>query len=485
MNLKSSIATISMFTPAVTARGLKFFVWVLSAMIGLNLLQLLMSYTAMAGVAIVSGLLVGLLFGFVMTVLCELVFLYVRRFSPCWQSLSISRSFNNNLPVYHQSQVQLSLTGYDDCDFWTRYLALELIDGIPENTYADELPVWVLAGDIWNGQNDKVDVHYPLMPFFRGTGRFDGVWFRLFGLWGLFSLNIHISESDIDGQHSVRVLANFKDNLDGNLLATAHKSLTDGMLKQRRRGLGQDFHQIRSYSEGDSVRRIDWRATSRLGRLMSREYQDEQDQEILFLLDASLMSRHSRYTDEGIAISHLDTVLNAMLLLSSIAIKQGDAVGFISFCGINDKIVAPKKDLSRLINQSFDIDSSLKMPDYMAAAKAALSLQKKRSLIILLTTTRSEEFGELISAVNLLRAKHLVIVANLYEEDLSNIINSLPEDGNDARTYHSVQEQLSYQHELKVQLENLSQVYGLHCTPSRLSKLLINHYLGLKQTMKF
>jgi len=36
-----------------------------------------------------------------------------------------------------------------------------------------------------------------------------------------------------------------------------------------------DFHQLREYRLGDSLRRIDWKATARMHRLISREYQDE------------------------------------------------------------------------------------------------------------------------------------------------------------------------------------------------------------------
>lgn len=492
MHIEKFLTALPNLIPALTSRGLKVFVSLLMAMIGLNLLALFLAYQKLAGVALITSALWGLVIIFVGMVLVELVFLYVRRFSSFWQSIRLHRAFSNNLPVYHQSFVKLSLKGYDKPNFWIQYLTLEVMDCIPANAYAGELPVQIQAAEVLDERSDGVEINYPLTPFERGLGVFDGVWVRLFGLWGLFSLIYRFDETQVEGQNSVRVLANFKLTSTGNLLGAAGKTAIDGTLKKIRRGLGQDFHQIRGYSESDSIRHIDWRATSRLGRLMTKEYQDEQDQEILFLLDASMNARHSRYLstnesdDELIAVSHLDTMLNAMLLLSNVATHQGDSVGFISFSGINDKIVAPKKNATALLlNQSFDIQPSLKMPDYMAAAKTALSLQKKRSLIILMTATRSEEFGEMMQAISLLRAKHLVVVANLYEEDLFAMTNELPNDGNEARTYHSIQEHLGRQHRLKLELESLPQVYGVHCPPSRLAHFLINRYLGLKQSMKF
>ena len=54
----------------------------------------------------------------------------------------------------------------------------------------------------------------------------------------------------------------------------------------RRRGQGMEFLDLREYQPGDSVRAIDWRATGRWGKVVIREYQEEQDQQVLFILDS-------------------------------------------------------------------------------------------------------------------------------------------------------------------------------------------------------
>ena len=94
------------------------------------------------------------------------------------------------------------------------------------------------------------------------------------------------------------------------------------MLQRRRRGEGLEFHQLREYREGDSQRQIDWKATSRSGQLISREYQDERDQQIMLLIDCG---RRMRAQDDE--LSHFDHVLNAALLLAYVGLRQGDAVG--------------------------------------------------------------------------------------------------------------------------------------------------------------
>ena len=68
-------------------------------------------------------------------------------------------------------------------------------------------------------------------------------------------------------------------------LAVDNRLSQIGVRRRQRRGEGQDFHQLREYRAGDSLRQIDWKATSRYRRLISKEYQDERDQQVVFLLD--------------------------------------------------------------------------------------------------------------------------------------------------------------------------------------------------------
>ncbi|MDP1165310.1 DUF58 domain-containing protein, partial [Klebsiella pneumoniae] len=79
---------------------------------------------------------------------------------------------------------------------------------------------------------------------------------------------------------------------------------------------------------GDEIRQVDWKATARQQRLISREYQDERDQEVLFMLDTG---RRMRAMD-GEA-SHFDHSLNALLLTSYIALGAGASVGVLGFAG--------------------------------------------------------------------------------------------------------------------------------------------------------
>ena len=103
-----------------------------------------------------------------------------------------------------------------------------------------------------------------------------------------------------------------------------------GIKTFQQRGEGTDFKQLSEYRYGDSVRHIDWKATLRLGKPIVREFQDERDQCVMLLVDCGRRMRADD-RERRLGTSHFDQVLNAVMLLSYVALEQGDAVGAMTF----------------------------------------------------------------------------------------------------------------------------------------------------------
>ena len=145
-----------------------------------------------------------------------------------------------------------------------------------------------------------------------------------------------------------------------------------GIRKLTKRGEGKEFHQLREYRKGDELQKIDWKATSRYRRLISKEYQDERDQQVVFVLDCG---RRMRHMENG--KSQLDQTLNSILLLAYVAARQGDGVGLYSFGG-TEKWLPPRKQensVRSLMLGMYDIESSTNASDYLRAAQDLLKLQ--------------------------------------------------------------------------------------------------------------
>ena len=66
---------------------------------------------------------------------------------------------------------------------------------------------------------------------------------------------------------------------------------TTGMRPRRTVGAGSELHQLREYVQGDPLARIDWKATARTGRLVTREFTEDQHLDVLVAIDAGRLSR--------------------------------------------------------------------------------------------------------------------------------------------------------------------------------------------------
>jgi len=273
---------------------------------------------------------------------------------------------------------------------------------------------------------------------------------------------------------SIRVYPDFHAALQYTLFSDRIKQL--GIRKQRRRGEGLDFHQLRPYRDGDSPRHIDWKSTSKHGKLISREYQDERDQQIVFMLDCG---RRMRGQDG--ALGHFDHALNSMLLLSNAALRQGDSVGLMSFAG-ERRWLAPRKGISHVtsvLNATYDLKPSTHAPDYLAASQELLNRQRMRSLVVLISNLRDEDNDELLPAIRLLRRRHLVLVASLRDAALDRALEAPVVDRETALAVGATHHYLVARENAHDRLRG-ERVVWLDSPPAELPKRLVNQYLDIK-----
>jgi len=208
-----------------------------------------------------------------------------------------------------------------------------------------------------------------------------------------------------------------------------------GIKTYRQRGEGTDFKQLSEYRVGDAVRHIDWKATLRFSKPIVRQFQNERDQCVMLLIDCGRRMRADD-RDGGIGAAHFDQVLNAVMLLTYVALKQGDAVGAMTFgtpLG-HERWFTPRKGavtLNALMGELFDVQPTPTHSDYLAAAQAFMKRQRKRALVIVITNFRDEDSSELGQALQLLRSRHLVMTASLREGVVRELMEQ-PLNGHDS-----------------------------------------------------
>jgi len=276
----------------------------------------------------------------------------------------------------------------------------------------------------------------------------------------------------------VRVFPAFSHVDQFEELVKSHQTMMLGLRKRPQRGDGTDFHQLRDYQRDDEVRKIDWKASARRGKLVAREYQEERDQQIIFMLDCS---RHMRTKDDE--LSHFDHALNAMLLLSHIALRQGDAVGVLAFGNGNVRWQPPSKGhmtLNKLINSVYDLQPGQQAADYSEAVMHLRRRQKRRCLVVLISNLHSEDISELVAPLKLLKQQHLALIACLREELLNNVDGQALENFEDALTYIATEDFLTHRQNGIRRLQQQGML-TIDTSPTLLPPALINRYFDIKR----
>ncbi len=318
-----------------------------------------------------------------------------------------------------------------------------------------------------------VELRYEIRPLVRGAQCFATVQLQLTSRWGLWRQSRTAGAAEC-----VKVYPNFAAVTRYALLATDNRLSMMGIRLRQRRGEGLEFHQLREYRSGDMLRQIDWKATSRLHKLTSREYQDERDQQIVFLLDCG----RRMHAQDG-ELSHFDHALNAVLLLAYVALHQGDTVGLMGFGG-RPCYMPPGKGvatINRLLDTVYDLQAGTASPDFLQAATALMQRLKKRSLVVLVTNLRDEDNAELLPALQLMRKRHLVLLASLQERIINDVLAE-PIRHFDAALRNSATHLYLNERRRAHEAIKAYGVLSVDVEPEQLPVALVNRYLEIKRS---
>jgi uncharacterized protein (DUF58 family) len=336
-----------------------------------------------------------------------------------------------------------------------------------------------LPANIVLAAGKRVALGYEVTPTRRGEARFSAAQLRLRSRWGWCELLERLGNEEVR-----RVYPDFAQVARYTWLAGDRRLQEIGIKTYQQRGEGTDFKQLAEYRYGDPVRHIDWKATLRLDKPIIREFQDERDQCILLLIDCGRRMRADDRQD-GVGTSHFDQVLNAVMLLSFVALRQGDAVGALTFGNPPgmEKAFSPKKGaqaLNALMGELYGVQPTPTHSDYVSAALNLLKRHNKRALVIVITNFRDEDSSELTYALRLLRSRHLVMLASLRERIVGELISQPLVSGDSAIDIASAH---LYEQSRRDAFNRLSDRGSLtiDAQPEQLGVQLVNRYQAVKR----
>lgn len=283
---------------------------------------------------------------------------------------------------------------------------------------------------------------------------------------------------EIPVRDQLYVFPDLKQVAEFELLARTNRLNLLGFRRSRHIGQDNEFERLRDYNQDDNYRFIDWRATARRRKLTVRDFQTNQSQRIIFMLDCGRM-----LTGESAGKRVFDQALNAMLMLSYVALRQGDSAGLICFSDEIHNFVPARSGtnhLNRLLHATFAQQARFVESRY---DEAFLYLQKhcsKRSLVVLITNVIDEINAlQIQQFMGIMSRRHLPLAVMLKDHDLFDVIDHPETADHGIYTSAAAARIASWRHQVLVDLKHRG-VLALDVFPENLTAELVNQYLEIK-----
>lgn len=252
-------------------------------------------------------------------------------------------------------------------------------------------------------------VTYHVSPKARGDFRFGDIWLLVVGRLGLVNRQHRIAAAQ-----AIKVYPNLAETAKFNLMAKRGRLQQVGIRAARLMGAGREFESLREYQPDDEYRRIDWKATARRGKLISRQYEVERSQNVLLVLD---VGRTMMAEIDGIA--KMDYAVNAALLLAYVATLTDDKVGLLVFADTVQTWIPPRKGRAQvyaILEALYNAEARRVEPDYRAAFAYLNARWRRRSLVVTFTDLWDPDSSrQTLKELSALQPRHLVACVTLLD----------------------------------------------------------------------
>ena len=347
-------------------------------------------------------------------------------------------------------------------------LAMNLHDDPGPLCEVDRLPQSVTVGP---GKEETI--HYSVKPSRRGASEMPAVHLRFptrLGLWTRHQVR--------SLKTPIRIYPDIRAVYRYELMARQNRLSEIGVRMVRMPGQGREFERLREFRYGDEIRQIDWKATARQRQLISREFNVERNQNIVIMVDCGRFMRNE--TD---GISYLDRALNSAIMLSYIALGQGDNVSLLAFSNKIERFIRPvrgKPGIQSILRSTYDIQASHNVSDYSMALEYLTTVQRKRALIVLITFVTDElQLRVIGESLKLRSLPYLPLCVLLQDVGLRQMADRIPETDLDAYHTAAAAQVLTGQSHEAASLREAG-IMLIDTPPDLLTERLINEYLSIK-----
>lgn len=314
---------------------------------------------------------------------------------------------------------------------------------------------------------------YTFTPKRRGEHVFGDVFLIVRSLFFLVSRRI-----DVPLEQEVHVYPSVLQMKKYELLVFQQQKTSAGIKKIRRLGNNSEFEQIKNYVQGDELKTINWKATSRKNELMVNQYQEEKSQSIYCIIDKS---RNMQMEFDG--LSMLDYAINSTLVFSNIALRKGDKAGLITYSDKIGTLLAADRaggQMRRIQEALYNQKTQYRESNFELLYQSIRRTVKTRSLLVLFTNFETEfSMRRAMPYLRKLNQKHVLTVVFFQNSELQELAYQPSKSIHDVYQSAVAERMISIKSNIARELRQ-NGIQTVLTLPEELSINTINKYLELK-----
>lgn len=192
------------------------------------------------------------------------------------------------------------------------------------------------------------------------------------------------------------------------------KQLVDGIISGNYnsifKGQGIEFSEIRDYRAGDDIRTIDWKVTARFNHPYIKEFIEERDLQVYFILDVSGSGSF------GTNISKQEKSLEIIASLMFAALRNNDGIGVFLITDNMEKYIPARKGRKHIL-QLLNIITTFTPKSTKTNLKKPLEqvskIIKRKSIVFVISDFIDN--GTYLKPLKILRKRHDVIALRIID----------------------------------------------------------------------
>jgi uncharacterized protein (DUF58 family) len=202
-------------------------------------------------------------------------------------------------------------------------------------------------------------------------------------------------------------------------LTLRSRRLVEGAISGQHRspfhGFNIEFAEYRDYTPGDDLRRLDWRVYARSDRHYIKQYEEESNVRVTFVVDASASMNYKG----SAALSKFDYASTMVVALAMLLVRQQDPVGLVLFDESATTNLPPAATQAQIIVMSSLLEKCAPLrKTELGGLLATLSGQIRRRNMLVIVSDLFTDLDLVYDGLNRLRfLGHEVMIMQVLNRD--------------------------------------------------------------------